>query len=78
MYWRKTVNECDTVLNAGGLFCFVMGKNCRGYEMGNDMKKIAEEKFNLINEIKILPPKEITKNNMHLNKYEICYHLKKY
>lgn len=77
LYWRKTVNECDKVLKSGGLFCFVMGRLCRGYEMGNDMKKIAEEKFNLINEIKILPPKEITKNNMHLNKYEICYLLNK-
>ena len=45
--------------------------------MGNDMKNIAQEKFNLIDEIKIMPPKEITKNNMHLEKYEICYLLKK-
>ena len=41
--------------------------------MGNDMKKIAEEKFNLIDEIKILPPQEVTRNNMHLDKYEVCY-----
>ena len=77
LYWRKTVNECDSVLKSGGLFCFVMGRLCRGYEMGNDMKNIALEKFNLIDEIKIMPPKEITKNNMHLEKYEICYIMQK-
>ena len=77
LYWRKTVNECNSVLKSGGLFCFVMGRLCRGYEMGNDMRNIAQEKFNLLDEIKILPPKEITKNNMHLEKYEICYLLKK-
>ena len=77
LYWRKTVNECDSVLKTGGLFCFVMGRLCRGYEMGNDMRNIAQEKFNLLDEIKILPPKEITKNNMHLEKYEICYLLNK-
>jgi len=77
LYWRKTVNECDSVLKSGGLFCFVMGRLCRGYEMGNDMRNIAQEKFNLLDEIKILPPKEITKNNMHLEKYEICYLLNK-
>jgi len=79
LYWRKTVNECDSVLKSGGLFCFVMGKNCRGYEMGNDMKIIAEEKFNLIDEIKIIPPIESTRdsNNSMIEKYEICYIMKK-
>ena len=58
------------------MFCFIMGRFCRGHEMGNDMKKIAEEKFNLIDEIKILPPQEVTRNNMHLDKYEVCYIMK--
>ena len=79
LYWRKTVNKCDSVLKSSGLFCFVMGKQCRGYEMGNDMKTIAEEKFNLIDEIKILPPVESTRdsNNNMIEKYEICYIMKK-
>lgn len=79
LYWRKTVNECDKVLKTGGLFCFVMGKNCRGYEMGNDMKKIAEEKFTLKQEIKIMPPVESTRdsNNNMVEKYEICYIMRK-
>ena len=77
LYWRKTVNECDSVLKPDGLFCFVMGRFCRGLEMGTDMKEIATEKFTIIDEIKIMPPKEITRNNMHLDKYEICYILKK-
>lgn len=76
LYWRKTVNECHKVLKSDGMFCFIMGRFCRGYEMGNDMKKIAAEKFNLIDEIKILPPQEVTRNNMHLDKYEVCYIMK--
>jgi tRNA1(Val) A37 N6-methylase TrmN6 len=78
LYWRKTVNECDSVLNSNGLFCFVMGRLCRGYEMGNDMKTIAEEKFTLKQEIKIVPPIESTRDsNSTIEKYEICYIMKK-
>ena len=74
LYWRKTVNECDSVLNSNGLFCFVMGRFCRGYEMGNDMKTIAEEKFTLKQEIKIMPPIESTRDsNSTIEKYEICF-----
>jgi len=78
LYWRKTVNECDSVLKSSGLFCFVMGKLCRGYEMGNDMKNIAEEKFTLKQEIKIIPPIESTRDsNSTIEKYEICFIMKK-
>jgi tRNA1(Val) A37 N6-methylase TrmN6 len=78
LYWRKTVNECDSVLKSSGLFCFVMGKLCRGYEMGNDMKNIAEEKFTLKQEIKIIPPIESTRDsNITIEKYEICFIMKK-
>ncbi len=78
LYWRKTVNECDIVLNLGGLFCFVMGRECRGYVMGNDMKNIAEEKFTLKQEIKIMPPIESTRDsNSTIEKYEICFIMKK-
>ena len=78
LYWRKTVNECDIVLNLGGLFCFVMGRVCRGYVMGNDMKNIAEEKFTLKQEIKIMPPIESTRDsNSTIEKYEICFIMKK-
>ncbi len=78
LYWRKTVNECDIVLNLGGLFCFVMGRECGGYVMGNDMKNIAEEKFTLKQEIKIMPPIESTRDsNSTIEKYEICFIMKK-
>ena len=45
--------------------------------MGSDMKKIAEEKFNLIDGIKILPPVESTRDSNQVEKYEICYIMKK-
>ena len=77
VYWRKTVNECDSVLNSGGLFCFVMGLECRKHKIGFDMKTIAEEKFTLKKEIKILPPIESTRDSNKIEKYEICYIMKK-
>lgn len=77
LYWRKTVEECDKVLKSGGVFCFVMGRLCRGYEMGKDMMEIASERFELLEEVKIMPPKESTRPDQHLDKYEICYIMKK-
>jgi len=77
LYWRQTVNECDSVLKSGGLFCFVMGHECRKHKIGSDMKKIAEEKFSLLKEIKILPPIESTRDSNKIEKYEICYIMKK-
>ena len=77
VYWRKTVNECDSVLKSGGLFCFVMGLECRKHKIGFDMKTIAEEKFTLKKEIKILPPIESTRDSNKIEKYEICYIMKK-
>ena len=76
-YWKETVKESHKVLNTEGIFSFVMGRNIRSYMMAEDMKKIAEEYFDLVDEIKIIPPKEITRDNKHLNKYEICFIMKK-
>jgi len=76
-YWRKTVLECDKVLKEGGVFSFVMGALCREKNMGADMLKIAEEKFTLVDELRILPPTESTKAANAVDKYEICYILKK-
>jgi len=77
LYWRKTVYECDKVLKKGGLFCFVMGLECRKHKIGFDMKTIAEEKFTLKDEIKILPPIEPTRDSNKIEKYEICYIMRK-
>jgi hypothetical protein len=77
LYWRKTVEECDKALKSGGVFCFVMGRLCRGYEMGKDMMEIASERFELLEEVRVMPPKESTRSNQHLDKYEICYIMKK-
>jgi hypothetical protein len=76
-YWKQTVEQCYKVLNTDGLFCFVMGKYIRGYQMGDDMRNIANEYFDLLDEIKISPPKEVTRSNEHLEKYELCYIMKK-
>lgn len=72
-YWRQTVNECDKVLKKGGVFSFTMGCFIRGYEMGQDMLNIAAEKFKLVDEIKILPIAEPTRDSTVQDKYEICY-----
>ena len=46
--------------------------------MGNDIKTIAEEKFTLKQEIKIVAPIESTRDsNSTIEKYEICYIMKK-
>jgi hypothetical protein len=76
-YWRKTVDECNKVLKSGGLFCFVMGRFIRGYMMGDDMMSIAKERFELLDEIKILPPLETTRGLTEMKKYEICYIMRK-
>jgi tRNA1(Val) A37 N6-methylase TrmN6 len=76
-YWRQTVQECDKVLKEGGVFSFVMGALCREKTMASDMLKIAEEKFTLVDELRILPPTESTKAANVVDKYEICYILKK-
>jgi len=54
-----------------------MGALCREKTMASDMLKIAEEKFTLVDELRILPPTESTKAANVVDKYEICYILKK-
>jgi len=76
-YWRKTVEGCNDVLKSGGLFCFIMGIQCRNHMIGSDMKTIAEERFSLVNETRILPPVESTRDSNTIEKYEICYIMKK-
>jgi tRNA1(Val) A37 N6-methylase TrmN6 len=76
-YWEETVNQCDSVLKPGAVFSFVMGKQIRHHAMGHDMMKIASKRFKLVKEIKILPPLEANKDSNKIEKYEICYIMKK-
>jgi len=77
-YWEKTVQESYKVLKNNGIFSFVIGKNVRGYNMGDDLSNIALKYFEYITEIKIMPPVESTrKSTKGDEKYEICYIMKK-
>ena len=76
-YWRQTVKECKSVLKDDGVFSFVMSSLCRGKAIGDDMFKIAEEEFILVDAFRISPPTESTKVANELDKYEICYIMKK-
>jgi hypothetical protein len=75
-YWRQTVKECKSVLKEDGVFSFVMSSLCRGKTIGDDMFKIAEEEFVLVDAFRVSPPTESTKVANELDKYEICYIMK--
>lgn len=73
-YWRKTVIASKKLLRKNGIFAFIMGHNIRYHFMANDMIKIAkQENLTLIDQIKIIPKKQI--DNIHTSsfeKYEVC------
>ena len=75
--FKKIVKSISHFLSILIEFCFVMGLECRKHKIGFDMKTIAEEKFTLKKEIKILPPIESTRDSNKIEKYEICYIMKK-
>jgi len=76
-YWRGTVKESFKVLNKDGIFSFTIGINICGHDMAKDMLEISKEYFEEIEEIKIIPAQEIKRDSNKLEKYEVCYILKK-
>ena len=53
-----------------------MGALCRENTLGDDMFKIAQEEFTLVDALRISPPTESTKAASVVDKYEVCYIMK--
>lgn len=74
-YWKGTVQASHTVLKKGGIFSFTINNHAGGYELAEDMLRIAKESFKYVGELII---KNIDKNiKLNVARYELCFELRK-